>query len=336
MAKFRIWLSVVFIVFAISSNPAVLLAAAAVSAVFNYKKSTYNIFRHLPWLLLFCAVSFALTRGYSAINAVFLMFFRTVLLYNAFLLLTENMNYDMFRERLERFAGKKLSAELALSLNILPVLRRNFFHSYGSFYLRGNVKASHPRKYLSFLHSVLLQGLTAADRIAENMSISATLAGPKIYIITGEKHSGKTTRAMELAEEFKHNGWPVCGILSPGTMKHGLRHSIDIINAATGERRSLASRDGLTEGKCMSYGGFDFSEQGLEYARRALSEHKSCGIVFIDEIGPIELSGGGYAGELRELLKSDASSIFIIVRRELMDKMLAEFRIGKYEQVISV
>jgi len=336
MAKFRIWLAVVFIALAVSSNPAVLLVSAAVSVTFNYKKSTSNIFRHLPYLLLFCAFSFILTRGYSAINAVFIMFLRTVLLYNAFLLMTENMNYDTFRARLERFAGKKLASEFALSLNILPVLRRNFFHSYGSFYLRGNVKASNLRRYVSFLHSVLLQGLTAADRIAENMSISETLTGPKLYIIIGERHNGKTTHAMKLAEEFKHNGWPVCGILSPGTMKDGKRHSIDIVNVATGERRILASRGGLAESICMSYGGFDFSEESLKYARRILCEHNSGGIVFIDEIGPIELSGGGYASELKELLKSDAAALFIIVRKDFVDEMLANFKIDKYEPVILV
>jgi len=257
-------------------------------------------------------------------------------LYNAFLMLMENMNYDTFRTRLERFAGRKLSSELALSLNILPVLRRSFFQSYGSFYLRGNVRVSNPRKYVSFLHSVLLQGLTAADRIAENMSISESLSCPEIHIITGARHCGKTTRAAELAEEFRRNSWPVCGILSPGNMKDGMRHSIDVVNVATGERRALASRAGLPEGKCMSYGGFDFSKDGLEYAKRILREHKSGGIVFVDEIGPIELSGGGYASELRELLKSDAAAIFIIVRRELLNEVLDKFGIDKYEPVISV
>ncbi|OQA91277.1 MAG: NTPase [Elusimicrobia bacterium ADurb.Bin231] len=335
MARFRVYIGLIFICFAISSNSIILLLAAAVSLIFNYKKSYHNVFRHLPYLLVFCLVSFILTRSYSAIDAVVPMFLRTVLLYNAFLIFTENINYDKFRDFLERVAGKKLAAELALSLNILPVLRRNFFCSYGTFYLRGNVTASKPRRYLSFLHSVLLQGLGAADRIAENMSMSDVSAGPKIYIITGARHCGKTTYAMKLAEEFKTNGWPVYGILSPGTIEHGVRRTIDAVNIGTGEKHLLASRAGLSAKRAVAYGGFEFSEKGLKFAKDTLLSYKKGGIVFVDEIGRIELSGGGYAEELRTLLKSDISSIFMVVRRDFINDVISEFKISKYELIIS-
>ena len=50
-------------------------------------------------------------------------------------------------------------------------------------------------------------------------------------------------------------------------------------------------------------------------------------MIVIDEAGPLELRGEGWAGRISELLNSNEWQIILVVRKSLVDKVIRKFGI---------
>jgi len=135
----------------------------------------------------------------------------------------------------------------------------------------------------------------------------------------GEKHSGKTTSAGELAEAARAKGFNVAGLLAPSLYKKGELAGFDVVDLRTEDRVPLASRR-TGKGRDKPY---TFTEEGLKVGRRALSADatKRAELIIVDEFGPLELSGGGWRKEVDLLLTSSDAVILLVVRRELADEV---------------
>ena len=59
-------------------------------------------------------------------------------------------------------------------------------------------------------------------------------------------------------------------------------------------------------------------------------------IVFLDELGPLELEGRGYAKCLKTLLDSDISKLYIAVRSECLQEFTEKFSVSGQVKVIQV
>ena len=59
-------------------------------------------------------------------------------------------------------------------------------------------------------------------------------------------------------------------------------------------------------------------------------------VVFLDEAGPFELAGNGYAECLRTLLKSDISKIYISVRDNCLNDIIMKFCLRNPDKIITV
>ncbi len=144
---------------------------------------------------------------------------------------------------------------------------------------------------------------------------------PPVFIITGKHGGGKSTLVMELAERLRAAGQKPGGICAAGLWADGLRSGFDILDLASEKRVPLCRRN-LSDVKVKA-GEFGFYQEGLSAGDTALSSValEGADVVFIDEVGFMELDGGGWASALERLLQDTKRPLVLVVRDYLLDKV---------------
>ena len=145
-----------------------------------------------------------------------------------------------------------------------------------------------------------------------------------IVMLVGESGSGKTTAALRCTHRAWQSNRSVGGIVALGTFEQNRRDSFQVVNLATGEKRLLAKRDLPSS---VMQGPFGFSEEGLTFGHKALRsaiEHKS-DLVVVDEVGPLELSGSGWAEDLHLLSRTPPNYLLLTVRPAILEEVRTTF-----------
>jgi nucleoside-triphosphatase THEP1 len=77
----------------------------------------------------------------------------------------------------------------------------------------------------------------------------------------------------------------------------------------------------------VSIGHFTFSSEAIDLGHRALAEGGGQKVTayFVDEVGPLEMKGQGWAPALRTRLKDPATMIVLAVRPDLVDAVQENF-----------
>ncbi|HNW43793.1 MAG TPA: nucleoside-triphosphatase [Elusimicrobiales bacterium] len=150
---------------------------------------------------------------------------------------------------------------------------------------------------------------------------------PALFLITGVQGSGKSQLVAGLAEGLRRAGKKPGGICAEGFWENGARAGFDLINLASGARAPLCRRG---KGGKVRAGAFRFYEEGLAAGAQALSTAGLAGAdaVFVDEVGFLELEGGGWAGPLKELCHS-RRPLILAVRDSLADKVPEHFGLDR-------
>lgn len=107
-------------------------------------------------------------------------------------------------------------------------------------------------------------------------------------------------------------GVRVAGILSPGDFDHGRRTRFDLLILDTGERLRLAESDG--NGPSDSGRGYRFLPETIAAGRAALAKERinHADVVFIDEVGPLELRGEGWAPALDGVTATRKPMVWVV------------------------
>ena len=160
-----------------------------------------------------------------------------------------------------------------------------------------------------------------------------------IKIITGSRGIGKTTFLLKLIEELKKKGTPHSGIMTPAIYnENGDKVGFYALDVADGEQWELGRSDKYLDGP--SYGPFSFSERGFVRANEILEQVLSKGSedVFLDEIGPLELSKGyGFFPILSSISSFNIDRyLYLVIRRSLIDEFAHKFLAGKEYRVIEI
>jgi nucleoside-triphosphatase THEP1 len=134
-------------------------------------------------------------------------------------------------------------------------------------------------------------------------------------LLVGDRQSGKTTTCQRLAEAMRARGLPVAGVIAPAVQTAGRRVGYDVLDLATGRATRLAT---LAAPGAEQIGRFHFLAEGLALGRDALASAitQSCPLTIVDEVGPLELAGGGWACHLDPLASGPRLALFT-VRRDL-------------------
>ncbi len=197
-----------------------------------------------------------------------------------------------------------LSSALQVAFRALPIM----VHSLG----RHRNGFRHPIRALSSMMALMLAQLEKSLQL----SIRS-----KVYLLTGEQGAGKTTYLAKAIPRMRSKGLTVGGILAHVFYADSKRTGYDIENVLTGERLPLCRTDQVGSGQII--GPFAFLEGGLALGEQALAPATigHCDVVIVDEVGPLELQGGGWARSIRRLLETDGKTLLIVVRPALVEKI---------------
>lgn len=150
--------------------------------------------------------------------------------------------------------------------------------------------------------------------------------GRRCIIIHGAIGAGKTRLAERLAATLEECKIRVGGIISPRIVDGVETIGYRVRNIETGEERPFASLDppGIPIGK------FYLSEDALLFARAAIERAATIDeVVFLDEVGRLEIAGQGHAPALRALLQSEAIPV-LFVRTTFVKHIIERFGIVDY------
>ncbi len=95
----------------------------------------------------------------------------------------------------------------------------------------------------------------------------------------------------------------------------------DLAEIGTGRLRPYLRREG--EPGVERIGPYVFVPATLERARGIIRDAGSSGLLIVDEVGPLELRGGGLWPALRDALPRPAVTILLVVREEILGELTA-------------
>ena len=117
----------------------------------------------------------------------------------------------------------------------------------------------------------------------------------EILCFLGVSGSGKSHAVKEMV---RTSPGTVGGIVTRGDHKDGKRHSFWVCDVHSGKEVLLAQRDLTAE---ITQGAFGFTQRGLSFGNDCLQRalKTQVDVLFIDEIGPLELRGEGWYPSLQ-------------------------------------
>jgi len=156
------------------------------------------------------------------------------------------------------------------------------------------------------------------SKLVLSKSLMAPVKPKKIFILTGNIQSGKTTSLFTWVQ----NRNDVHGILTP--IIDGKRIFFDV----DGKEQFPMEAAAEEEKEIISIGRFKFNPRNFEKAKNIIrgSMNKN-GWLIIDEIGPLELRGEGFHKVLLEALHNNKQKILLVVRHSILEEVKKHFGI---------
>ena len=154
----------------------------------------------------------------------------------------------------------------------------------------------------------------------------------RISIITGSKHSGKTTELLKIIEKMQLSKKKVAGIISRGTFKNNKRHSFFVQDIESKNEQLLMSIEPVN--KSSKIGKFYINNDAFDWGKSILKEAilSNADVIVIDEIGRLEIDDQGWADIIPVILKSE-KEIFFIVREEWLRTFINKYNIKEYNSL---
>ena len=149
--------------------------------------------------------------------------------------------------------------------------------------------------------------------------------GGKIFIVTGEKEEGKTSSLVEIIEKLKSSGVRVGGFISPRIMVDGKTIGYYIESVIDGRRQLLMTE--TEQNGFQKIGRFWLDPNVIKRVTSTIEEQAlSPSVIFIDEVGRLEMEGQGWDEVLRSLLLANVV-VVIAVRKAFVDEIMKHYSI---------
>ena len=145
----------------------------------------------------------------------------------------------------------------------------------------------------------------------------------QILIISGPVHGGKTTFVNGLAAVLKDHGTDLDGFICKGRFTGGERSAFTLVDLDDGSEIAFATIIKMPgwERFRRFYINPEALVKGEQIIRRAI--RKGVKVLVVDEVGPLELEGGGWSGIL-EVLAGERSLMQIWVARQQIVESLKQ------------
>jgi nucleoside-triphosphatase THEP1 len=159
----------------------------------------------------------------------------------------------------------------------------------------------------------------------KNALVDRRATVPRVILVSGPKHSGKTTLVETGIASLAGRGLRIAGILAKGLWKDGLRAGFDLVNLSNGRCTPLARRRDHPhpEHRMM----FDFFDAGFRAGVEAMSLDacRQADIVVVDELGRLEAGGRGWTPCVNALLALEGPLLVLVVRLDRLPQIRDRF-----------
>lgn len=148
------------------------------------------------------------------------------------------------------------------------------------------------------------------------------MTGPPLLILSGDKQAGKTTLCTRIAAMARKKGIDTGGVISPALFCRGRKTGIVALDVKTRNWRHLAvlrgkGRTGLETGR------WSFFPETVQWVNRVLRAATPCTLLFMDELGPLELERGeGWTAGIECLNEKHYRAAVVVVRPALIPAAL--------------
>jgi len=142
-----------------------------------------------------------------------------------------------------------------------------------------------------------------------------------ILVLSGPVHGGKTTFLERSLARWAARGLAPGGFLSIAVTGESGATGYDLLELKTGRRHPYLRREGKPDAERI--GPFFFVPSTLELARTIIREADPPELLIVDEVGPLELLGGGLWPALREALSRSSMRCLLVAREEILEDFVA-------------
>ncbi len=289
-----------------------------------YRRSLKLLFRPKLWIqiLLITFLASVFLSGMKSGNwfsrdglqAGILMNLRAILILTGFSAISVEMKNPVIKTILYGRGFAPLYKSLSLAFSVLPEIMNAIPEKSAN--LRG-------------LAGLLEKQLLRANQLYERFR-DLERALPAVTLVVGDREEGKTALLREKIREMTSQGLRLSGFVAEGIhSSDGKRRGYRIVNISTGESADFCLEEG-SEG-WEKVGRFRIDPDGLAKGTEWMSPdniHEADWLV-IDELGPLELAGKGWAPLIERILREDPKPMIWTVRRQLAAKIAHKWNIGE-------
>jgi len=276
----------------------------------RYGKSLRRLAKPLFWLQLVIIVLMAVWLWQDKTEGLLVgikMILRAILVVSAFTAISVELKNPLVKALLYKKGYSQLYATLGMATSAVPFILKNI---------------SSDKKTLLNPFKVLQKAIGLADVLLQEFSNQIHQKN-KIFIISGDTRSGKTTFLKKVISDLKQKNPDVKigGIIAHGIDKNGERFGFDIENIATNQKVYLCSQEPVDD--ALKIGRFYFSREGLNFGQQALAKHlDNLDLLVIDEVGYLELQGKGWFEAIEKAMEQDNLDIIMVVRKRILEQIL--------------
>jgi nucleoside-triphosphatase THEP1 len=139
-----------------------------------------------------------------------------------------------------------------------------------------------------------------------------------IFLLTGPVRSGKTTLVKNTLSAVKESSFRISGYLSPAIWKGEDFLGYDLLDLRDNRTYPFIRKRG--EEKWEKIGRFYFLPKTLDLAEKIILKARRADITVVDEVGPLELSGGGVWSALKKVLAEPELKFLLVVRSSILSR----------------
>ncbi len=140
-----------------------------------------------------------------------------------------------------------------------------------------------------------------------------------IIILSGPLRGGKTTLIQKSLSRWAAGGLAFGGFLSLAVPDAAGNIEYDLLDLKDGRRLPFLRR--TAEGEAERTGPFFVIQRTMDAARSLILAADPAELLVVDEIGPLEIAGGGLWPALREVLFRDGMKTLLVAREEILEDL---------------
>lgn len=156
----------------------------------------------------------------------------------------------------------------------------------------------------------------------------------RVLLLTGNPSVGKTTVVMKAVSALKEKGYCVGGMISREAREGGTRVGFEILDLSSGRHGWLAH---VNQKGGPQVGKYRVNMEDLDFigAKAITDAVEKCGIIAIDEIGPMELFSEKFKEAARKALESH-KPVLAVVHWKATDKLINEAKSREDSETFTV